>query len=92
MIILVVELEQAEIRHGASMSKDNIQNIPTKIRLIINQLAFKRRYHLFFSRPVRKAASANEARRLPLPASLLQTAYSLTKACVRIISVTFITV
>jgi len=33
MIILVVELEQAEIRHGASMSKDNIQNIPTKIRI-----------------------------------------------------------
>jgi hypothetical protein len=39
-----------------------------------------RRAHLFFSSPVRKAASASEARRLPLPASLLQTAYSLTKA------------
>jgi hypothetical protein len=38
--------------------------------------------HLFFSSPVRKAASANEARRLPLPASLLHTAYSLTKACI----------
>jgi hypothetical protein len=37
------------------------------------------RDYLFFSNPIRNAASANEARRLPLPASLGSlTAYSLT--------------
>jgi len=37
--------------------------------------------NLFFSRPMRNAASAREARRLPVPASFPVTAYSLTKAC-----------
>lgn len=36
---------------------------------------------LFFSNPIRNAASANAARRLPWPASFPVTAYSLTKAC-----------
>jgi hypothetical protein len=37
------------------------------------------RDYLFFSNPIRNAASANEARRLPLPASIASlTAYSLT--------------
>jgi hypothetical protein len=35
---------------------------------------------LFFSRPMRKAASPKEAKRLPVPALLSVTAYSLTKA------------
>jgi hypothetical protein len=48
------------------------------------------KHHL--TNPVRKAASANEARRLPLPASLLQTAYSLTKACIGIIFRNILTV
>jgi hypothetical protein len=43
--------------------------------------------HLFFSNPVRKAASASEARRLPLPASLLSlTEYSLTNTWNEIIA------
>lgn len=35
---------------------------------------------LFFSRPIRNAASASAAKRLPVPASFPVTAYSLTKA------------
>ena len=39
------------------------------------------REYLFFSNPIRNAASANAARRLPVPASFPVTAYSLTNAC-----------
>lgn len=35
---------------------------------------------LFFSNPIRNPASANAARKLPVPASFPVTAYSLTKA------------
>jgi hypothetical protein len=40
----------------------------------------KNNKNLFFSSPIRKAASANDAKRVPLPASFCHTAYSLTKA------------
>ena len=67
-------------------SKIHLQRLGFDHQVTYNKKIQKRRDHLFFSSPVRKAASANEARRLPLPASPLQTAYSLTKACIWIIS------
>jgi len=45
----------------------------------------KKKINLFFSRPIRNAASATAARRLPFPASFLHTANSLTKAYIHYI-------
>ena len=78
------------IRSGKYMTRYNKIQVwsPSNphIKILLNTVACLKREicHLFFSSPVRKAASANEARRVPLPASVFQTAYSLTKACTNI--------